>query len=94
MFVARELLVIVAPLRLTLWVLAIATAVILVLIALGVSRHFESIRADRPRAHVEAELGPVFSAFLQSQDPERLAAGGPFPAERRFSSTPLRPSLR
>ena len=73
MSVARELLVIVAPLRLTLWVLAIATAVILVLIAIGVSRHFESVRADRRRERVHAELGPVFSRFLQSQYPVRLA---------------------
>ena len=74
MSVARELLVIVAPLRLTLWVLAIATAVILVLIAIGVSRHYEAIRADRRRERVEAELGPVFSRFLQGEDLERLAA--------------------
>jgi HEAT repeat protein len=54
MSVAPELLVIVAPLRLTLWVLAIATAVILVLIAIGVSRHVESIRAERRRRSSEA----------------------------------------
>jgi HEAT repeats len=70
---ARELLVIVAPLRLTLWVLAVATAVIVVLIAIGVSRHLESIRTERRREHVRAELGPVFSTFVESQHPMSLA---------------------
>jgi HEAT repeat protein len=73
MSVARALLVIVAPLRLTLWVLAEATAVIVVLIAIGVSRHLESVRVERRRKRVRAELGPVFSAFLQDQYPMSLA---------------------
>jgi hypothetical protein len=37
-----RLLVIVAPLRLTVWILAVAAAAIIVLIAIGVSRHLES----------------------------------------------------
>jgi hypothetical protein len=73
MSVAQGLLVIVAPLRLTMWVLAVATAVMLVLIAIGVSRHLESIRTERRREHVRAELEPVFSTFVQSQHPMRLA---------------------
>lgn len=48
MFVAlAHLAVVVAPLRLTLWVLAVATLAIVVLIAIGVSRHFESVGAER-----------------------------------------------
>jgi HEAT repeat protein len=66
-------LVVIAPLRLTLWVLAIATAVIVVLVAIGVARHFESVRAGRRRERVRAELGPLFSKFLHSQYPVRLA---------------------
>jgi len=63
-----------APLRLTVWVLAVATAVIVVVIAFGVARHVESIRADRRRRSVHGELGPVFSRFFESEDPARLAA--------------------
>jgi len=60
-------------LRLTLWVLVIATAVIVVLIAIGISRHLEAGRADRRRARVRGELEPVFSRFLETEDRERLA---------------------
>ena len=69
----RVLLVIVAPLRLTLWVLAISTAVILVLIAIGIGRHLEAARADRHRERLQREFGPVFSRFLETQDSTRLA---------------------
>jgi hypothetical protein len=57
-------LAVVAPLRLTFWVPAIATAVIVVVIAVGVLRHLASVRADRRRDHVRDELGPVFARFL------------------------------
>jgi HEAT repeat protein len=63
----------VAPLRLTLWVLAVTTAVIVVVIAVGVSRHFASVRADRRRERVRGELEPVFSRFLETEDQGRLA---------------------
>jgi len=67
-----RVLVVVAPLRLTVWVLAVATVVILVLIAFGISRHAETVRADRRREHVRRELEPVFSRFLRSQQPVGL----------------------
>jgi len=69
----QVLLVVVAPLRFTLWVLALATLAILVLSAIGVSRHFEWVRAARRREEVADQLGPVFSRFFESQDPGRLA---------------------
>ncbi|MBV9941539.1 MAG: HEAT repeat domain-containing protein [Solirubrobacterales bacterium] len=68
-----RLLVIVAPLRLTLWVLAIGTAVIVVLVAIGVSRHLARARASRRRERVRNELEPVFSRFLETEDRVRLA---------------------
>ncbi len=70
---AQVLLVIIGPLRFTLWVLAGAAAVILVLIGIGVSRHLESVRADRRRERLLVEFGPVFSRFLETQDSELLA---------------------
>jgi HEAT repeat protein len=66
-------LTIVAPLRLTFWVLIVATAVIVVLIAVGMMRHLEARRADRRRERVRAELEPVFTRFFETEDPERLA---------------------
>ncbi|HUA06544.1 MAG TPA: HEAT repeat domain-containing protein [Solirubrobacteraceae bacterium] len=66
-------LVIVGPLRFTLWILAGAVAVIVVLIAIGVSRHIESVRADRVRARVRDELGPVFARFRETDDSTHLA---------------------
>src|SRR5262249_15484311 len=69
---ARELLV-VAPLRLTLWVLAVAGAVIVGIIAIGVTRHFRSVEADRRRERVRAEFEPLFQRFLESEDRVRLA---------------------
>lgn len=67
------LLVIVGPLRFTLWILTGAAAVIVILIAIGVSRHLESVRADRSRERVRGELGPVFSRFLETDDATHLA---------------------
>ena len=67
------LLVIVGPLRFTLWILAGAAAVIVVLIAIGTARHLESVRADRRRERVRRELGPVFSRFLETQHPAGVA---------------------
>ena len=66
-------LVIVGPLGFTLWVLTAATAVILVLIAIGVARHIEVVRTERRREKVRGELGPVFSRFLETQDSTHLA---------------------
>ncbi|MBV9002228.1 MAG: HEAT repeat domain-containing protein, partial [Solirubrobacterales bacterium] len=66
-------LVFIAPLRLTLWVVAITTAVILVLIAIGVREHAERARAARRRERVRSELEPVFSRFLETEDSSRLA---------------------
>ena len=69
-----RLLVVVAPLRLTVWILAVAAAAIVVLIAIGISRHLETVRADRIRERVRAELEPIFSKFLESADQDRLAS--------------------
>ena len=74
MSAARVFLVVVPPLRLTLWVLGVATAIILVLIAVGVSRHLEAVRAERRREHVRGTLEPVFTRFFETEDRERLAA--------------------
>src|SRR5262249_47142608 len=63
----------VAPLRLTIWVLAVSAAVIVVLIAIGVARHVEWVRAARRRERVQAELGPVFRGFLGTYEPAGLA---------------------
>jgi hypothetical protein len=68
-----RVLVIVAPLRLTVWILAVAAAAIVVLIAIGISRHLETVRADRARERVRGELEPVFSRFLEAEDPVRFA---------------------
>lgn len=73
MSAARVLLVIVGPLRMTLWVLAIATAVILVLIAIGVSRHLGTVRAERRRERVRVKLEPVFTRFFETEDRALLA---------------------
>lgn len=67
-------LLVVAPLRLTLWVLAVGTALIVFLIAIGVARHLESTRADRRRERVHGELEPVFTRFLETEDSAPLAA--------------------
>lgn len=66
-------LLVAAPLRLTLWVVAVATAVIVSVLAIGVARHVEWVRAVRRRARVQTELEPVFSRFLATEDSERLA---------------------
>lgn len=67
------LLVIVGPLRFTLWILAGAASVIIVLVAIGAARHLESVRADRRRERVQRELGPMFSRFLETDDSSHLA---------------------
>jgi hypothetical protein len=72
MSVARMVLV-VAPLRLTVWVLVAGAVVVVALIAIGVTRHLESVRADRHREHVRGELEPVFARFLETEDSDRLA---------------------
>jgi HEAT repeat protein len=72
MYGARLLLVI-APLRLTFWVLAVGTAVIVLLIGIGVARHLEGVRYERRREHVRVELELVFSRFLETADPVQLA---------------------
>jgi HEAT repeat protein len=66
-------LTVVAPLGVTLWVLAIAGAVVVVLLAMVVARHLEWARFERRRRHVRAELEPVFARFLDSDDSDRLA---------------------
>ena len=68
MSAAPVFLVFVAPLRLTLWVVAITTALILVLIAIGAREHAERARAARRRESVRSELEPVFSRFLETED--------------------------
>jgi HEAT repeat protein len=65
---ARVLLV-VTPLRLTLWVLAVAGAAVLALLGLVIARHLEWGRAERARERVRGMLEPVFSRFLETQDP-------------------------
>jgi HEAT repeat protein len=69
---ARVLLV-AAPLRLTVYVLLGATAVIVGLMTILIVRHGEAARADRVRTRLQHEFGPVFSRFLESEDPVHLA---------------------
>src|SRR5262245_30516908 len=70
---AVQLVLVAAPLRLTVWVVAVAAVVILVVIAIGVARHVEWVRAAHRRERVRGELEPVFSRFFDSQDRSRLA---------------------
>lgn len=70
---ARLLLVIVGPLRFTLWILAGSVAVIVILMTIGAWRHFESVRADHRRERVRGELGPMFSRFRETSDSKQLA---------------------
>jgi len=60
---------------LTLLFLIVATAVIVVLVVILIARHVESTRGDRIRARVQGRLGPVFSRFLETEDPAHLAEG-------------------
>jgi HEAT repeat protein len=69
---ASMLLAVVAPLGLTLWVLAVATAVTVVVIAIGVARHVAWFRAARRRERVRRECQPVFARFLGTYDPVHL----------------------
>lgn len=68
-----HLLLAVAPLHLTYVVLVVATAVIVLLLAILVARHGEVARADRRRERVRGKLAPVFETFLETDDPVRLA---------------------
>ena len=67
------MLLVVAPLWLTFWVLGVLAAAIVVVVAVGVTRHLDWVRAGRRREHVRAELEPVFSRFLETDDQELLA---------------------
>jgi hypothetical protein len=64
---------VVAPLRLTFWVLVVGTAVIVVLLGIVVATHLEGVRAARRRERVREELEPVFSRFLETNDAGLLA---------------------
>lgn len=69
---ALVLLTVVAPLRLTLWVLAVAGAVIVVLLSIVVAHRLEWVRAIHRREHVQAELvGRIFARF-ETEDRARL----------------------
>jgi len=68
-----RVLLVAAPLQLTVWVLVAATAVIVAVIAIGVALHVGSVRADRRRKRVRDELEPVFATFFETEDQERLA---------------------
>jgi HEAT repeat protein len=70
---AVQLVLVAAPLRLTLWVVAVAAVVILIVMSIGISRHLEWIRVARHRERVQGELEPVFARFFESEDPIRLA---------------------
>jgi HEAT repeat protein len=70
---AVQLVLVAAPLRLTLWVVAVATVVILVVMSIGISRHLEWIRVARRRERVQGQLEPVFARFFESEDRARLA---------------------
>ena len=66
------LLLVAAPLRLTYWVLVVATAVIVFLLGVVVARHLEWARAARRRETVARELEPMFTSFLETGDQARL----------------------
>lgn len=70
----RVLLVVIAPLRLTLWVLVVGGVLVFFLLGLGTMRHLESVRAGRHRERVRGKLEPMFSRFFETEDRERLAA--------------------
>ena len=46
---------------------------IVVLMSILIVRHGEAARADRVRERLQHEFGPVFSRFLESEDPVHLA---------------------
>jgi HEAT repeat protein len=66
-------LLVVAPLGLTVWVVAVALAVVVVLLAIVVVRHLQWVRRDRLRERAGRQLEPLFSRFLESGDHGRLA---------------------
>jgi HEAT repeat protein len=69
---ARVVLV-VAPLGLTIWVVAVAIAVVVILLAIVVARHLQWARDDRLRERARNKLEPVFSRFLEAGDHGDLA---------------------
>lgn len=69
-----HVLVIIAPIRLTLWVVGVGAVLILGLMTLGVLEHVRRVRAAQRRELVQGELLPVFSRFLETDDQEGLAA--------------------
>ena len=66
-------ILVVAPLGLTIWVVAVATAVVAVLLAIVVARHLQWARNDRLRERARGTLEPVFTRFLETDDQARLA---------------------
>jgi HEAT repeat protein len=66
------LLLVAAPLRLTFWVVVVATAVVVFLLGVVVARHLEWARAARRRETVARELEPMFARFLETGDRVRL----------------------
>ena len=66
------LLLVAAPLRLTYWVLVVATAVIVFLFGVILARHLERAGAARRRETVARELEPMFARFLAAGDRARL----------------------
>ena len=71
--VTAWVLLVVAPLGLTIWVVAVSTAVVAILLAIVVVRHLEWARHDRLRERARSEFEPVFSRFLETGDHGRLA---------------------
>jgi hypothetical protein len=70
---SASVLLSVAPLPVTFWFLVAATLVVAVLLTMLTVRHAGSARADRIRERVRGQLGPVFSRFLETDDPVHLA---------------------
>src|SRR5215471_9601203 len=68
-----RVLLVVAPLRLTFWVVAVAAVLMIVIFAIGATWRLRSARADRRRERVRAELEPVFARFFETEDRARLA---------------------
>jgi HEAT repeat protein len=66
-------LAVVAPLGLTIWVVAGATALVVLLLAIVVARHLQWVRHDRLRDRARSQLEPVFSRFLETGDHGQLA---------------------
>ena len=71
--VGERVVPVVAPLGLTIWVVAGATALVVLLLAIVVARHLQWVRHDRIRGRARSELEPVFSRFLETGDHGQLA---------------------